>query len=222
MVERGPQVLLTHISPSVSPLRSDFSPTSRATLIFHKPQAEGATRAQTIHITLMSTEEIPSVLDREFDSPSVPLPHFLNIAHSFLHSPDEAFAAKYMPDLGREIKEFQVFHWKLSGWKGFEKKLTSSEFDCGGHKWYILPGCCRDSRSRIPCFGSTLVFPRGNSDPPRNGVVSVYLHCTGSKEKDWHVYAQFALAISNPRDPSVHLSAVRNSQLSSIFLDGLP
>ena len=84
VVERGPQVLLTHISPSVSPLRSDFSPTSRATLIFHKPQAEGATRAQTIHITLMSTEEVPSVLDREFDSPSVPLLHFLHIAHSFI------------------------------------------------------------------------------------------------------------------------------------------
>ena len=42
-----------------------------------------------------------------------------------------------MPDLGHDVKEFQVFHWKLQGWKKLEKKLTSPEFDCGGHKWYV-------------------------------------------------------------------------------------
>jgi hypothetical protein len=56
----------------------------------------------------------------------------------FPHPPDEAFAAKHMPDLGHDVKEFQVFHWKLQGWKKLEKKLTSPEFDCGGHKWYVL------------------------------------------------------------------------------------
>jgi len=52
--------------------------------------------------------------------------------------PDDAFAAKHMPDLGHDIEEFRVFHWKLQGWKKIEKKLTSPEFDCGGHKWYVL------------------------------------------------------------------------------------
>jgi ubiquitin carboxyl-terminal hydrolase 7 len=48
---------------------------------------------------------------------------------------DEAFAAKHMPDLGHDVKEFRVFSWKLTGWKKLEKKLTSPEFDCGGHHW---------------------------------------------------------------------------------------
>lgn len=50
-------------------------------------------------------------------------------------SSDEAFAAKHMPDLGHEVKEFTVFHWKLDNWKKLEKKITSPEFECGGHRW---------------------------------------------------------------------------------------
>ena len=50
-------------------------------------------------------------------------------------SVDEAFAAKHMPDLGHEVKEFKVFHWRLANWKKLEKKITSPEFDCGGHRW---------------------------------------------------------------------------------------
>ena len=48
---------------------------------------------------------------------------------------DEAFAAKHMPDLGHEVKEFMVFHWPLNNWKKLEKKITSPEFECGGHRW---------------------------------------------------------------------------------------
>jgi len=48
---------------------------------------------------------------------------------------DEAFAAKHMPDLGHDVKEFQVFHWKPGSWKKLEKKMHSPEFECGGHKW---------------------------------------------------------------------------------------
>jgi ubiquitin carboxyl-terminal hydrolase 7 len=50
---------------------------------------------------------------------------------------DEAFAAKHMPDLGHDVKDFQVFTWKLTGWKKLEKKLTSPEFECGGHRWFV-------------------------------------------------------------------------------------
>ena len=75
---------------------------------------------------------------------SLPLP--LHTPHPFPHSPDEAFAAKYMLDLDHDIEEFRVFHWKLMGWNELKKKLTSSEFDCGEHKWYVLPGYCRHSR----------------------------------------------------------------------------
>ncbi len=50
---------------------------------------------------------------------------------------DEAFAAKHMPDLGHEVKDFQVFTWRLTNWKKLEKKITSPEFECGGHKWFV-------------------------------------------------------------------------------------
>lgn len=40
-----------------------------------------------------------------------------------------------MPDLGHDVKEFQVFHWKPGSWKKLEKKMHSPEFECGGHKW---------------------------------------------------------------------------------------
>lgn len=42
-----------------------------------------------------------------------------------------------MPDLGHEVKDFTVFSWKLNNWKKLEKKLTSPDFECGGHKWYV-------------------------------------------------------------------------------------
>ncbi len=62
------------------------------------------------------------------------------LAHRFLCLvPDEAFAAKHMPDLGHDVKEFKVFSWKLANWKKLEKKITSPEFECGGHKWCARP-----------------------------------------------------------------------------------
>ena len=60
------------------------------------------------------------------------------IAHLLPRTQEEAFAAKHMPDLGHDVKEFQVSHWKLQNWKKLEKKLTGPEFDCGGHKWYVF------------------------------------------------------------------------------------
>lgn len=90
------------------------------------------------HNPPMETEEIVSVLDREFLVGHPPSCR-LHAAHLLLRTPEEAFAAKHMPDLSHDVKEFQVFHWKLQGWKKLEKKLTSPEFDCGGHKWYVSP-----------------------------------------------------------------------------------
>jgi ubiquitin carboxyl-terminal hydrolase 7 len=49
----------------------------------------------------------------------------------------EAFAAKHMPDLGHDVKDMKVFSWKLTNWKKLDKKLTSPEFECGGHKWCV-------------------------------------------------------------------------------------
>ncbi|KAF4576508.1 hypothetical protein EYR40_000746 [Pleurotus pulmonarius] len=100
----------------------------------------------------------------------------------------EAFAAKHMPDLGHEVKDFQVFTWRLTNWKKLEKKITSPEFECGGHKWRIL------------------LFPFGNSNAPPNDTVSVYLDYAEPKKapEGWHACAQFALVISNIYDPAIY------------------
>ncbi|EIM90130.1 ubiquitin carboxyl-terminal hydrolase 5 [Stereum hirsutum FP-91666 SS1] len=100
----------------------------------------------------------------------------------------EAFAAKHMPDLGHDVKEFMVYTWKLNHWKKLEKKMHSPEFECGGHKWRIL------------------LFPFGNSNAPPNDTVSVYLDYADPKRapEGWHACAQFALVISNPHDPTIY------------------
>ncbi|KAJ7156042.1 hypothetical protein C8R43DRAFT_421204 [Mycena crocata] len=106
----------------------------------------------------------------------------------------EAFAAKHMPELGHDVKDFQVYTWRLSNWKKLDKKLTSDEFECGGHKWRIL------------------LFPFGNSNAPPNDTVSVYLDYAEPKKapEGWHACAQFALVISNIHDPTVF--TVSNAQ----------
>ncbi|TFY56142.1 hypothetical protein EVJ58_g7817 [Rhodofomes roseus] len=93
-----------------------------------------------------------------------------------------------MPDLGHDVKEFKVYSWPLTNWKRLEKKITSPEFECGGHKWRIL------------------LFPFGNSNAPPNDTVSVYLDYADPKRapEGWHACAQFALVISNPHDPTIY------------------
>ncbi|KAK1232951.1 ubiquitin-specific protease ubp15 [Marasmius sp. AFHP31] len=100
----------------------------------------------------------------------------------------EAFAAKHMPDLGHDIKDFVVYTWRLDSWKKLEKKMHSPEFECGGHKWRIL------------------LFPFGNSNAPPNDTVSVYLDYAEPKKapEGWHACAQFALVISNIHDPTIY------------------
>lgn len=81
----------------------------------------------------MEIDEVVSVRDRE---PLNLLSWSLNTDYCVVINPaDEAFAAKHMPDLGHDMKDFKVFSWRLNNWKKLDKKLTSPEFECGGHKW---------------------------------------------------------------------------------------
>jgi ubiquitin carboxyl-terminal hydrolase 7 len=81
----------------------------------------------------MEIDEVVSVRDRELCTPLV-LARVLKLLSSS-HLADEAFSAKHMPDLGHDVKDFKVFTWRLNNWRKLEKKLTSPEFECGGHKW---------------------------------------------------------------------------------------
>ena len=83
-----------------------------------------------------------------FSSLSLPLYsirelHFVNslslsacVALSFVCV--EAFASKHLSDMGEEVEDFTVFTWNLSDYRRMDKKTTSPEFSCGGHKWYAL------------------------------------------------------------------------------------
>lgn len=100
----------------------------------------------------------------------------------------DAFAAKHMPDLGQEIEDFQTQTWRIEKWSSQPKRMVGPEFSCGGHKWRIL------------------LFPQGNANGQPNDMVSVYLDYANPKgaPEGWHACAQFALAISNPYDPSIY------------------
>ena len=102
--------------------------------------------------------------------------HATLLAHCshILHPPDDAFAARHMPNLGHDVKDFKVFHWKLQGWRKLERKLISPEFDCGGHQWYGLPGHCRLSQSR------NLKFHSGGYSSFRSAIITTPLQTTPS------------------------------------------
>ena len=118
-------------SSSVSPLVAPSCPVS-----YPNPHAGSKawpppTRKQTTHTT------IPRSYPSSTVSPSRALIRRLSLTST---TPDGAFSAKHVPYLGYTIKESKVFHWKVQGWGNHDEKLTSPEFSCGGHKWYVLPG----------------------------------------------------------------------------------
>jgi len=47
--------------------------------------------------------------------------------------------ARHLPDLGQEVEETQVYTWSITNWRKQDKKVTSPEFECGGHRWSAFP-----------------------------------------------------------------------------------
>ncbi|KAJ2741719.1 ubiquitin-specific protease ubp15 [Coemansia sp. BCRC 34301] len=80
------------------------------------------------------------------------------------------------------------FHWEIDNWMGLPERAVSQTFTVAGHEWNIL------------------LFPRGNQT---SETVSLYIEYKpkepkeGVDENDWHVCAQFGLAMSNANDPEV-------------------
>lgn len=62
----------------------------------------------------------------------------------------------------------------------------------------------------------------GNSNGQANDMVSVYLNYGDQKAAEgWHVCAQFALAISNPSDPTIYIQS-RQSRSEDLKLEPIP
>ncbi|RIB11625.1 TRAF-like protein [Gigaspora rosea] len=106
---------------------------------------------------------------------------------------DPTIANKFMPDdgnLGYEIEDFQYYTWRITGWNGLEKRITSPEFAVGGWKWRIL------------------LFPLGNEYRNSEDNVSIYLDFADPKgaPAGWHSCVQFALLLWNPEDQTSNVS----------------
>jgi len=82
----------------------------------------------------MEVDEIVTVYDRKQG-----LRYLSLLDRTDAVRPDEAFAQKNMPDLGHDVEDFKVYTWRLNKWKSLDKKLTSPDFDCGGHRWCDVP-----------------------------------------------------------------------------------
>jgi hypothetical protein len=75
----------------------------------------------------------PTVADRAFQR--YLLPGLSPLIHAVAAS-GVAFATKYMHDLGDvDVADFQVFAWNIEKWGDLEKRITSPQFQCGGHNW---------------------------------------------------------------------------------------
>ncbi|KAI6044456.1 ICP0-binding domain of ubiquitin-specific protease 7-domain-containing protein [Pisolithus marmoratus] len=116
-----------------------------------------------------------------------------------------AFAAKHLPDLGHDVKDFQVYTWRVTNWD--KLKMTSPKFDCGGHKWSV-PWLPTDRRLlNIKCIPRRILWsPSRYSDDPSSRNISVYLDYAepNKSPEGWHTCAQFALVISNIHDPTIY------------------
>ena len=125
--------------------------------------------------------------------------------------------------MGYDVKDFQVFYWRLRGWKKLGNEPASSEFGCGGHKWCVLsdyrhlshlrnlkirPGEYSSSRSAMP-------FRMRMTPPPSTSIVPAPM-----------VWERIGTLASNSRQSSQILaippfipSGVCNSQFGMLSLN---
>ncbi|CAO3694083.1 unnamed protein product [Rhizopus stolonifer] len=116
---------------------------------------------------------------------------------------DDAIFQTVLPENSElETEETGVFHWSIQDWKGLEDKCHSPAFHVKGFPWRIL------------------LFPRGNN---QKKSFSFYVEIAdpkdGSLPEDWHVCAQFAVAISNPNEPTIHFTNHANHRFSADEID---
>ncbi|CAG8689834.1 22534_t:CDS:10, partial [Gigaspora margarita] len=118
---------------------------------------------------------------------STTLPSRDSITDNYASEIDQTIANKVMPAPGYEIEDFQYYTWRITGWSGLEKRITSPEFEAGGWKWRIL------------------LFPFGDKTSDN---VSIYLDFADTKgaPAGWHSCVQFALLLWNSEDPTSYIS----------------
>lgn len=127
----------------------------------------------------MEVDEVVSVRDGEL---SLCL-HFSVLTSCCAPLLEEAFAAKHMPDLGHDVKDQKSFTWPLKNWKKLDKKLTSPEFECGGHKWWgqTQAYCCSLT------YSPSLFLPGGfsyfHSEIPMHRPMTQFLYTSTTRNQ---------------------------------------
>ncbi|KAJ5947605.1 Ubiquitin carboxyl-terminal hydrolase 21 [Penicillium verhagenii] len=107
-----------------------------------------------------------------------------------------AMMARVLPkpaDLEAEEETHNV--WHIKDWRKSERKLHGPVFNCGGSPWRIL------------------FFPYGN----HSEHASFYLEHAweGEPPQNWYACVQFALVLSNVKDPSIHVSHVATHRFTA-------
>ncbi|RIB10408.1 hypothetical protein C2G38_192185 [Gigaspora rosea] len=90
-----------------------------------------------------------------------------------------------MPNPDLEIKDFQYYTWRITGWDGLEKRV-SREFEAGGWKWRISL-----DRIRISFFSIKNITP--------DSICLEFADPEGAPA-GWNSYVQFAFLLWNPKD----------------------
>ncbi|KAA1069426.1 Ubiquitin carboxyl-terminal hydrolase 7 [Puccinia graminis f. sp. tritici] len=112
-----------------------------------------------------------------------------------------AFAHKYLHNYGIPVEDLKKHSFKISGFEDTPILrlfgVNSNTFAVGGHEWNI-------------------VFRPQNCVQEGKVNVSIFLRCKGPKQlpKNWHVCAQFILAISNPNDGTCYLQHTGKARFS--------
>lgn len=133
---------------------------------------------------------------------------------------------RIMPDLGLDEEGFAAFHWNVTDWNSLDTRITSPEFECAGYRFRILlfpwgngPQQselvslyldCSDFSNPLPRLqdgAKVAVAASGEADlPSENSSPPGTIVPKGKKRYNDHICIQFALAMSNPSDPTTWTS----------------
>ncbi|KAJ6155470.1 hypothetical protein N7470_006036 [Penicillium chermesinum] len=96
------------------------------------------------------------------------------------------------PDLETEDEAYNT--WHIKEWRKLDRKCHGPIFKCGGFPWRIL------------------FFPYGNNVDH----ASLYLEHAweGEPPENWYACVQFALVLSNPKDPSIYVTHVASHRFT--------
>ncbi|OOQ85624.1 putative ubiquitin C-terminal hydrolase (HAUSP) [Penicillium brasilianum] len=107
-----------------------------------------------------------------------------------------AMMARVLPK-NPDLETLEEVHntWHIQNWRKMDKKSHGPVFKCGGSSWRIL------------------FFPYGNNSEH----ASLYLERAGEDEppENWYACVQFALVLSNVKDPTIYFSHVATHRFTA-------